>query len=290
MNLHGTGIALVTPFDREGQVDYEALRRLLQHTENHVEYWVVHGTTGESVTTTTTEKAQIADFIRQNNPTQRTLVYGLGGNNTQSLVEELKKIDFTGYSAILSVSPYYNKPTQEAIYQHYVQIADNSPLPIILYNVPGRTASNLTAQTTLRLAEHPNIIGIKEASGNLEQCMQIAYHKPVDFLLISGDDLLTVPMISIGASGVISVLANAFPQKFGDMVRKALANDFVGASKLLYGFLAINELMYVESNPVGVKQALELLGICSSEVRMPLLKATPELKKKITEKVERMMW
>jgi 4-hydroxy-tetrahydrodipicolinate synthase len=279
MNLNGTGVALITPFDKNLQVDFQGLANLLQHTAN-TDYWVVHGTTGESVTTTAGEKAAIADFIRQHNPTKKTLVYGLGGNNTQQLLQELKQTDFSGFSAILSVSPYYNKPTQEGIYQHYKMIADNSPLPIILYNVPGRTMSNLTAQTTLKLAEHTNIIGIKEASGNVEQCMRIAKNKPADFLLISGDDLLTVPMISFGAGGVISVLANAFPT-FSEMVKLALAGNYAKASTILYTLLDINEAMYVESNPVGVKQALEIMGVCGADVRMPLLKASPELKTKI---------
>lgn len=277
----GTGIALVTPFDEAGKVDYDGLLRLLQHTQDHVAYWVVHGTTGETATTTATERATIADFIRKNNSKNKDLVYGLGGNNTQHILEELKEIDFTGFSAILSVSPYYNKPSQEGIFQHYTALADAAPLPIILYNVPGRTMSNITAATTLRLATHKNIIGIKEASGNMEQCMRIAKDKPDDFLLISGDDLLTVPLISIGAVGVISVLANAFPEQFGNMVAEALKGNFGNAAKNLYKFLAINDLMYVESNPVGVKQALALRNVCGENVRMPLLKASAELKEKI---------
>ncbi len=288
MQYRGTGIALVTPFDEQGQIDYNGLLRLLQHTQDHVAYWVVHGTTGETATTTAKERAAIADFIRKNNPKNKTLVYGLGGNNTQHILEEMKEIDFSGFSAILSVSPYYNKPSQEGIYQHYVTLANAAPLPIILYNVPGRTMSNLTAATTLRLAAHKNIIGIKEASGNMEQCMRIAKDKPADFLLISGDDLLTVPLISIGAAGVISVLANAFPQDFGSMVREALAGDFAKASQKLYNFLEINDFMYVESNPVGVKQALDLLGVCSPYVRLPLLKASPELKEKIKKVVSQL--
>jgi 4-hydroxy-tetrahydrodipicolinate synthase len=283
----GTGIALVTPFDKVGNVDYEALLRLLQHTQDHVEYWVVHGTTGEAATTTAQERKAIAAFIKNNNPKNKTLVYGLGGNNTQELLDELKSIDFSGFSALLSVSPYYNKPSQEGIYQHYLALAEASPLPLILYNVPGRTMSNMTAQTTLRLAAHRNIVGIKEASGNVEQCMRIAKDKPADFLLISGDDLLTVPLIAVGATGVISVLANAFPQSFGSMVRQALAGNFAEANKHLYKFLEINDLMYAESNPVGVKQTLALLGITGEYVRQPLLKASAELKEKIASMIEK---
>ena len=284
LNITGTGVALITPFDSNQQVDFVGLANLLKHTE-HVDYWVVHGTTGEAATTTSYEKAEIATFIRKNNPSNKPLVYGLGGNNTQHLLDDLKTIDFTGFAAILSVSPYYNKPSQEGIYQHYTKLADNSPLPLVLYNVPSRTMSNLTAQTTLRLAAHENIIGIKEASGNLEQCMRIANGKPAHFALISGDDLLTVPMIAIGATGVISVMANAFPS-FSEMVRLALAGNYEKASTILYGLLAINELMYVESNPVGVKYALELMGVCKSEVRMPLLAASDELRANLAKLIK----
>jgi 4-hydroxy-tetrahydrodipicolinate synthase len=284
--LKGTGVALVTPFTAEGKVDEAGLLKLLAHTAPHIEYWVVHGTTGESVTTTAEEKAHILQLIKKNNPTQHPLVYGLGGNHTQHILEELKRIDFEGISAILSVSPYYNKPSQEGIYQHYITIADASPVPIILYNVPGRTSSNLSVQTILRLANHPNIIGIKEASGDFMHALRIVKDKPKDFLLISGDDMLTVPMISYGAVGVISVLANAFPQKFGDMVRFALQGDFQNASQLLYKFLEINEFMYTESNPVGVKQALASLNVCEAEVRLPLVKASDHLKQQIEHSLQ----
>src|SRR5690606_11886307 len=209
------------------------------------------------------------------------LVYGIGGDNTQTGLETIKATDLTGISAILSVSPYYNKPSQAGIYQHYIAIADACPVPVILYNVPGRTGSNMAAETTLKLAHHDNIIGIKEASGNLEQCMQLVKNKPKGFMVISGEDILTVPMVSFGMDGVISVLANAFPEKFSNMVKLALENNFAEASKLMFDFLELNPLMYEESNPVGVKAVLEIYGICSPAVRLPLVEATAGLKIKI---------
>ena len=191
--LFGTGVALVTTFDEKGEVDYNALKKLLVHTAKGVDYFVVMGTTGESATLTKEEKSQVLEFVLKNNPTKLPVVYGIGGNNTQSVLDEIKSTKLKGVTAILSVSPYYNKPSQEGIYQHFKAVADASRLPVILYNVPGRTGSNLTAQTTLRLAKHPKIIGIKEASGNLEQCMKIMKEKPKDFMLISGDDMHDPP-------------------------------------------------------------------------------------------------
>ena len=192
--LFGTGVALVTPFDADGAIDFDSLKKLLAHTAKGVNYYVVMGTTGESATMTKDEKKEVLQFVLKNNPKKLPVVYGIGGNNTDAVIEEIHSTNLKGVTALLSVSPYYNKPSQEGIYQHFKKVADTSTLPIILYNVPGRTASNLTADTTLRLAQHKNIIGIKEASGNLEQCMKIAKEKPANFLLISGDDLLTVPI------------------------------------------------------------------------------------------------
>ena len=212
--LKGTGVALVTPFNDDLSVDFDGLLSLLKHTAQGVDYYVVQGTTGETATTSVEEKASILKFVREHNPKSLPLVYGIGGNNTQAVIETIKSTDLTGVTALLSVSPYYNKPSQEGIYQHFTMVADASPIPVILYNVPGRTQSNIAASTTLRLAKHENIIGIKEASGDLVQCMAIAKDAPKDFLLISGDDLLTTPMMAVGAVGVISVLANAFPTTF----------------------------------------------------------------------------
>jgi 4-hydroxy-tetrahydrodipicolinate synthase len=280
--LKGTGVALVTPFTKDLAVDYDGLRKLLDfNLDGGVNYLVINGTTGESVTTTKAEKAEILRFIKEHVNGRLPLVYGVGGNNTQEVLEALRTTDLEGITAILSVSPYYNKPSQQGIYQHYMHIASASPVPVILYNVPGRTGSNISGDTTLKLAAHENIIGIKEASGNLEQCMYIAKHKPADFMLISGDDLLTVPMISFGAVGIISVLANAFPEKFSHMVQFALEGNFKEASALLLSFVDINPLMYEESNPVGVKAVLERFGVCSASVRLPLLEASTGLKDKI---------
>ncbi|MEQ8244832.1 4-hydroxy-tetrahydrodipicolinate synthase [Fulvivirga sp.] len=277
--LYGTGVALVTPFNENGSIDYDGLKKLLQHTAKQgVDYYVVQGTTGESATTTADEKTEILNFVKQNNSANLPIVYGIGGNNTLQVIETIKSTDLDGIEAILSVSPYYNKPSQEGIIKHFELIADNSPVPVILYNVPGRTASNLTAVTTLRLAKHKNIIGSKEASGSLEQAMYISANKPEDFLLISGDDMLTVPLYSIGAKGVISVLANAFSDVFKEMKGHAFNNNYEAAAKAAFKLLSINPLMYVESNPVGIKHVLKLQGVCDDHVRLPLLPPSKELK------------
>jgi 4-hydroxy-tetrahydrodipicolinate synthase len=282
--LRGTGVALVTPFTPapDHAVDYAALRRLVDFTlEGGVEYLVINGTTAESPTITTEEKAEILRVVKQQVAGRVPLVYGIGGNDTAGVVNTIGTTDLSGITAILSASPYYNKPSQAGIIAHYERLADAAPVPVLLYNVPGRTASNLTAATTLRLAQHPNIIGIKEASGNLEQCIAIAAGKPEGFLLISGDDMMTTSLISFGAVGIISVLANAFPRRFSDMTRHALNGDFSSASKLLFEFSELNPLMYEESNPVGVKAALAGLGICSDAVRLPLLEASENLKMRV---------
>lgn len=280
--LRGTGVALVTPFAADLSIDYPAFAKLLDFVlDGGVNYVVINGTTAESATTTTAEKAEILKFVKNHVNGRVPLVYGLGGNSTQHVLDTFAEVNFEGVDAILSVSPYYNKPSQQGIYQHYMQIADISPVPVILYNVPGRTGSNVTAETTLKLALHDNIIGIKEASGNLEQCMQIAKHKPQEFMLISGDDLLTVPMAAFGAEGVISVLANAFPEKFSKMIQLSLDYKFKEATELLNGFVDINPLMYEEGNPVGVKAVLERFGVCSTFVRLPLIEASAGLRDRL---------
>lgn len=275
-------MALVTPFTRELAVDYDALRKLLDFVlEGKVNYLVVNGTTAESPTTTFAEKTEILDFIKQHINGRVPLMYGIGGNNTLQITETIAATDFEGIDAILSVSPAYNKPSQQGIYQHFLHIAEASPVPVMLYNVPGRTSSNMTADTTLRLALHENIMGIKEASGNLEQCLLIAKHKPEDFILVSGDDMMAVPMISFGAEGAISVLGNAYPEKFSNMVQQALDGNFKGAADLLLSFIDINPLLYEEGNPVGVKVLLERFGICTASVRLPLVEASAGLRDKI---------
>lgn len=279
--LYGTGVALVTPFDEDKQVDFRGLKKLLTHTAKGVDYYVVMGTTGESATINKEEKKKVLSFVKENNSKKLPIVYGIGGNNTQEIIEAVKETDLRGVDAILSVSPYYNKPSQEGIFRHFKAIADESPVPIILYNVPGRTASNLTSETTLRLAKHPNIIGIKEASGNLEQCMKIVKEKPKAFMLISGDDMLTIPLYSIGAVGVISVLANAFPVIFKKIKEFSFSGNFSKASAEQFKLLEINGPMYEEGNPVGVKHVLKRMNICRNIVRLPLVSASESLQKKI---------
>lgn len=280
-NLMGTGVALVTPMHEDGSIDYKGLKKLLSHTGKGVDYYVVMGTTGESATLSKKEKQAVLDFVLKNNKRNLPIVYGIGGNDTQSVLEELIHTDLTGVAAILSVSPYYNKPSQEGIYQHFKAVARVSTVPVILYNVPGRTASNLTADTTLRLAQLDNVIGIKEASGNLEQCMKIAKEKPKDFMLISGDDMLTLAIYATGGVGVISVLANAYPGVFKKIKDFAFAGKLAAAQKEQFKLLDINGPMYEEGNPVGVKYLLSLLGVCERHVRLPLVNPSDNLKKKI---------
>ena len=281
--LYGTGVALVTPFTENEEVDYKSLKKLLNHTAKGVDYYVVMGTTGESATVTSDEKKTILQFVRDNNSKNLPIVFGIGGNNTRQVLDTIKNTDLTGVDALLSVGPYYNKPSQEGIFQHFQTIADASPIPVIVYNVPGRTASNITAETTLRLAAHPNILGIKEASANLEQCMRIARDKPKDFLLISGDDMFSLPLYALGANGVISVLANAYPVAFRKMKEFAFSGNFNRASQEILKLVALNPLMYEESNPVGLKALLLEMGICSEVVRLPLVPASESLRKRISD-------
>ncbi|RAV99527.1 4-hydroxy-tetrahydrodipicolinate synthase [Pseudochryseolinea flava] len=277
----GTGVALVTPFTESLEIDYKALKKLLRHTAKGVDYYVVMGTTAESPTISATEKEAVLEFVKANNPDKLPIVYGIGGNDTHKTIEEIEKANLKGVDALLSVSPYYNKPSQEGIYQHFKKVADKSPVPLILYNVPGRTGSNIAAETTLRLAEHPNIIGIKEASGNVEQCIKIAKHAPKDFLLISGDDMLTVALYALGGKGVISVLANPFPVIFRKMKEFAFAGNYPKAALEQYKISDINGPMYEEGNPVGAKYLLSKLAITEAHVRLPLVKASLPLQKKI---------
>ncbi len=279
--LAGTGVALVTPFHSDGAIDFASLKKLLNHTAKGVDYYVVMGSTGEAATLAKEEKKEVLQFVLKNNPKKLPIVYGIGGNNTAAVLDEIRATNFRGVSALLSMSPYYNKPSQEGIYQHFKKIADTSPVPVILYNIPGRTASNMTAATTLRLAQHKNIVGMKEASGNIEQCMKIAKEKPKGFLLISGDDMLTVPLCSVGGVGVISVLANAYPEVFKRMTESALAGNFSKATSECFKLLDINGPMYEEGNPTGVKYLLSLMNICKPHLRLPLVESSAALKKKI---------
>ena len=273
INLTGMGVALVTPFKHDKSVDYSALARLLEYQiKNGVDYLVVLGTTAETATLTCNEKEQLREFIAERVAGRVPLVIGVGGNNTMALVEELHTIDLTPFSAVLSVVPYYNKPSQEGIYQHYKAIAEASPIPVILYNVPGRTGVNMTAETTLRLArEFSNIIGVKEASGNINQMDDIIKNKPSDFMVISGDDGITFPLITLGAVGVISVIGNAFPREFSRMVRLALEGDYKRALTIHHRFTELFSLLFVDGNPAGVKCLLHAMGFIENELRLPLV-------------------
>lgn len=282
--FHGVAPALVTPMNEDRSINWDGLKKLIQHVSNGgVDYLVVQGTTGESATTTADEKKQIVSTIQEANTKNLPIVYGLGGNNTEALLNQIKQTSFEGIDAILSVCPYYNKPSARGVIAHYEAIADACPVPVIMYNIPGRTGINMSAETVLKLSEHKNIIGIKEASCIIEQCMEIVYHKSDDFLLISGDDVQAVPIISIGGVGVMSVIANAFPQQFTTMIHHALAGDYRSAQKELGKFLTIDPYLYEEGNPVGVKKLLENQGLFGAQVRMPLASASAELGQKLAQ-------
>lgn len=288
LNLTGTGIAIVTPFNSEKKVDYKALEKLVEfNISGGVDYIVVLGTTGESATLNKEEKKAVVKCVVDTVNGRVPVVLGHGGNNTAEIIEGYKNYDYTGISAILSVSPYYNKPNQEGIYRHYKAIAEASPLPVILYNVPGRTGSNVTAETTLRLAHDcSKIVAIKEASGSLEQCMRIIKNKPENFLVISGDDNLTLPMIASGASGVISVVGQAFPKDFTNMVREALKGNYSEARRLHYKTFEITEMLFADGNPGGIKAALKISGLIEDDLREPLYKINDALFAKLKKAIE----
>lgn len=267
------GIALITPFTIDGKVDYTALRRLVEfQVESHADFLCILCTTSESPTLTADEKAQIKDLVIEVVKGRVPIVIGCGGNCTEAIVHELQTADFHGIDAVLSVVPYYNKPSQEGLYQHFSAIAKASPLPVILYNVPGRVGVNMTAETTLRLArEHENIIAIKEASGNFDQIDDIIKNKPRHFKVLSGDDSITYPLISLGAEGVISVIGNAYPREFSKMVRLALRGEYAPALLLHHKFKELFSLLFVDGNPAGVKAALNAMGLCENVLRLPLV-------------------
>ncbi|MBE9602132.1 4-hydroxy-tetrahydrodipicolinate synthase [Pedobacter sp. MC2016-24] len=281
--FHGTGVALVTPFNADGTVDYIGLKNLINYQiDGKVEYLVSLGTTGEASTLSKEEKKKIWEFTAEVNNGRLPLIAGIGGNDTAEVSKSIKTFEINGYDAILSASPYYNKPTQEGIYQHYKAISESSAMPVFLYNVPGRTASNVSPETTCRLAsDFKNIIGTKEASGNFDQFNQIMRDKPADFLLISGDDPVALPMISLGAVGVISVIGNALPKQLSDMIRLALKGDFAAAQPLHLSLIEFTRLMFNEGNPAGAKAALKYLDICSDHVRLPLVSVSDALRKAI---------
>ncbi|MDH3711307.1 MAG: 4-hydroxy-tetrahydrodipicolinate synthase [Cyclobacteriaceae bacterium] len=286
--FRGTGVALATPFKADLEVDFQGLERLLKHTQK-LDYFVVNGTTGESPTVNLKERQNILSFVAEHNAGNLPVLYGMGGNNTQRVLHQLEKTDFSHIQGILSVCPYYNKPTQEGLFQHFSRIADHAPVPVILYNVPGRTSCNLEVETTLRLAEHPNILGIKEAAQDLNQIQKIGKYKPQQFLLISGDDMNTLAVMRAGGSGVISVLANAFPYFMKSLVDACFEGQWQQAQDTLEVLLPINPLMYKESNPVGIKKILEILGICGPQVRLPLVVASDTLDQKIRQACHALM-
>jgi len=287
--FQGTGVALVTPFNTDGSVDYNGLKNLINHlTEGGIDYLVSLGTTGETATMTKDEKKKVWAYTAEINNNRLPLVAGIGGNDTLAVAEDIKSFDNAGYSAILSVSPYYNKPTQEGIYQHYKHLAEISPLDLILYNVPGRTGSNMSPETTCRLAhDFKNIIATKEASGSFDQFNQIMRDKPADFLLISGDDPVTLPMIALGAAGIISVIGNALPKQFSDMVNLCLAGDYRTALPAHLALIEFTRLAFAEGNPAGIKAALKHLGVCGDTVRLPLVKASSMLEKAINAELDK---
>jgi len=278
-SLIGTGVALVTPFKKDFSVDVEAMQRIVKfQIENGIEYLVVLGTTGESATLTKDEKELVIQTVIEANNGKLPLVLGVGSFNTAEVVEELKTRDLSPFAAVLSVSPYYNKPTQEGVYQHFKAVAEASPVPVILYNVPGRTASNMLPSTVLRLAkDFKNIIGIKEAAGDIVQAMRLIQGKPKDFLVISGDDMITLPMVLAGGSGVISVIAEGFPRQFSDMVRFGLQRKVDEAYELHYLLADSIDMIFEQGNPAGIKEVFKTLGLSENTVRLPLVSADENL-------------
>lgn len=287
--FNGSGVALVTPFQADFSIDVAALRKLVQlQLQGNTDFLVVQGTTGESPTLSQAEKMQILDVVLEENNGKLPVVFGAGGNDTVKIAETIKNLP-KGIDGILSVSPYYNKPIQEGIFQHYKYLAESTDLPIILYNVPGRTGSNVLAETTLRLAEIDNIVAMKEASGNFDQIMEIIRCRPTGFGVLSGDDAITMPLIAAGADGVISVVANAFPEKFNTMVHASLKGDLDLAQKEHYDLLPITRMLFEQGNPGGVKVALETRGIMSQYMRMPLVPVSSDLASRIDAETKRLL-
>jgi len=285
----GSGVALVTPFHKDGSIDFDALKKLVQlQIDGGTDFLVVQGTTGESPTLSQEEKMQVLQTVMDVNQGKLKIVYGVGGNNTLAVGETLKKVP-AGVDGILSVSPYYNKPIQKGIIEHYKYIASCTDLPIILYNVPGRTGSNVLPETTIALAEIPNIVAMKEASGSMEQIMEIIRLRKPDFGVLSGDDALTMPLIAAGADGVISVVANAFPEKFSNMVHSSMEGDLDTARKEHYDLLSITRMFFEEGNPGGVKVALAVRGIMEENMRMPLFPVSDGLRARITEETKALL-
>lgn len=272
-NFQGTGVAIVTPFLKNGDIDFLSLKKLLNHIiDGGIDFVVALGTTSEAVTLTADEKQEVMAFVIQSVDGRVPIVIGLGGNNTAEVVQSIEATNFEGIDGILSVAPYYNKPNQRGLIAHFSRIAEVSPVPIILYNVPGRTSSNISADSVVKLAKQfENIVAVKEASGDMNQIMQILKNKPSDFHVLSGDDALTFPMMALGSKGVISVISNAFPVLFSNMVQFLLNGNFEDAKPIHYGLLDIIDQLFVDGNPAGVKAALSMLQICENELRLPMV-------------------
>jgi 4-hydroxy-tetrahydrodipicolinate synthase len=271
--LRGTGVALVTPFKNDGAIDFTALGKVIDHViQGGIDYLVTLGTTGETPSLSKEEKIAIIEFTFSHTAGRVPIIVGIGGNNSAEVINDLQKFPLTDALAVLSVSPFYNKPSQEGIYQHYKTIAEASPKPVILYNVPGRTGRNMTAATSIRLAKDcPNVVGLKEASGDMAQCMEILRDAPTNFVVMSGDDLLALPQIACGMQGVISVAANAFPLEYSNMVRACLAGDFVKAKMINDPLIEAYDMMFAENNPSGVKAFMHQMGLLENELRLPLV-------------------
>jgi 4-hydroxy-tetrahydrodipicolinate synthase len=284
----GTGVAIVTPFKNDFSIDFSALGRVINHViKGGINYIVVMGTTGESVTLTKDEKQAIISYVLEAVDSRVPLIIGIGGNNTQEVINSIRQTDLTGIDGLLSVAPYYNKPTQRGIFQHFKAIATWSPVPVIMYNVPGRTGCNISADTCLELAHNcENITGIKEASGDLSQIMKIMRGKPENFGLISGDDMLTIPIIAAGGIGVISVLGNAFPAACSELVNNALKNNFKSAREIQFRYLEMIELLFTEGNPAGIKAMLSVLNLCQNNLRLPLVPVSRTTMTRIQKAVE----
>ena len=281
----GTGVALVTPFNEDKTIDFDGLRNLVNfNIENGIDYLVINGTTGESATITKEEKKQLVDFIADVNQGRVPLVLGIGGNNTYAVVDELKTADLSKIDAILSVAPYYSKPTQEGLYQHFKAVSEASPKPVIMYNVPGRTSKNMEPATTLRLArDFDNLIAVKEAGNNVQQYLELIKNKPEDFLIISGDDDLALIVVLAGAAGVISVIGQGFPKEFSSLINYGLEGKNKEAYELHYRLMDVISLIFSENNPAGIKSVLNTRGIIKNELRLPIVPASESLQKKIAD-------
>jgi 4-hydroxy-tetrahydrodipicolinate synthase len=284
----GTGVAIVTPFKNDSSIDFAAVGRVIDHViKGSVNYIVAMGTTGESVTLTKDEKKALISYVVEKIDNRVPLVVGIGGNNTQEVINCIRHADLSGVDGILSVAPYYNKPSQRGIFQHFKAIATCSPIPVIIYNVPGRTCCNITSETCLELAhECENIVAVKEASGDISQVMKIIKGKPESFSVISGDDMMTIPIIASGGAGVISVLANAFPMQCNELVSHSLKSNFKSAREIQLRFLEIIELLFIEGNPSGVKAMLNIMNLCQNNLRLPLVPVSRAIYSRIQKAIE----